>query len=78
MHHPHGIDLGALNRAQLKQLLADTQEQLRDRGAEDRGVLAERCKTLAVELGFDETVVRVAGDGTRAARRTKTNGDDND
>jgi hypothetical protein len=74
----HGIDLSALNRGQLKQLLADAQQHLDEREAEDRAVLAERCKSLAAELGFDETAVRVAGNGTRAARKTKRNGESNE
>jgi hypothetical protein len=70
----HGIDLSTLNRSQLQQLLADAQQQLSDREAEDRAVLETRCKSVAAELKFDETAVRVAGNGTRAARKPRRSG----
>lgn len=68
----HGIDLSSFTRSQLQQLLADAQQQLDEREAEDRAVLAERCKSLATELGFDETAVRVTGSAPRA-RKTRQN-----
>lgn len=73
MTNRHSIDLNALSRTQLKQLLSDTQEQLHEREAEDRAVLAERCKSIATELGFDETAVRVIGTTTRAVRKPRVN-----
>ena len=77
----HGFDLAALNRSQLNQVLVDAQRQLEEREAEDRAVLAERCKSLAAELGFDEDTVRVAGTVSRAGRKprqARTDGGDHE
>ena len=71
----HGVNLEQLSRMQLKELADDVGEQLAQREHEDRVALETRLKALCEEHGFDGTAVRLAGNGKRAARGTRKNGE---